>query len=111
MTQIELARKGIITPQMKQVAVIEQLGEEQICEYVAAGKVVIPANVHHPVSKACGIGKGLTIKVNANIGTSSDASTLATELEKLQVSIKYGADTVMDLSTGGDIRKVRRAVS
>jgi phosphomethylpyrimidine synthase len=110
MTQIELARKGIITPQMKQVAAIEQIDEDHICEYVATGKVVIPANVHHPVSKACGIGKGLKIKVNANIGTSSDASTLETELEKLQVSIKYGADTVMDLSTGGDIRKVRRAI-
>jgi phosphomethylpyrimidine synthase len=110
MTQIELARKGIITPQMKQVALVEEIHEDYICENVAAGKVVIPANIHHPVAKTCGIGKGLTIKVNANIGTSSDASTLAIELEKLQVSIKYGADTVMDLSTGGDIRKVRRAI-
>jgi phosphomethylpyrimidine synthase len=110
MTQIEVARKGIVTPQMKQVALIEQIHEDCLCEHIATGKVVIPANIHHPISKACGIGKGLKIKVNANIGTSSDASTLATELEKLQVSVKYGADTVMDLSTGGDIRKVRRAI-
>ena len=71
---------------------------------------MIPANVNHPVSGICGIGNGLKIKVNANIGTSSDVGTIAGELEKLQVSIKYGADTVMDLSTGGDIRKVRRAI-
>jgi phosphomethylpyrimidine synthase len=110
MTQLESARKGIITPQMRQVAHIEQVDESFICENVAAGKIVIPANINRSIPQACGIGKGLKIKVNANIGTSSDASTLAGELEKLHVSIKYGADTVMDLSTGGDIRKVRRSV-
>ena len=110
MTQIESARKGIITPEMKRVAKAEQLDEGYVCRSIASGSVVIPANINHPVSGTCGIGKGLKIKVNANIGTSSDVGTISGELEKLQVSIKYGADTVMDLSTGGDIRTVRRAI-
>jgi len=110
MTQIEFARKGIITPEMKRVAVAEQLDEGCVCQNIASGSAVIPANINHPVSGTCGIGKGLKIKVNANIGTSSDVGTVSGELEKLQVSIRYGADTVMDLSTGGDIRTVRRAI-
>lgn len=110
MTQIEFARKGVITPEMKQVAHLEQVSDDFICENIACGKVVIPANTNHPVSGVCGIGKGLKIKVNANIGTSSDVGTLAGELIKLNVSIKHGADTVMDLSTGGDINKIRRSV-
>jgi phosphomethylpyrimidine synthase len=110
MTQMELARKGIITPQMRSVAQAEQRDEESLCELVATGQVIVPANVDRPISRACGIGKGLSIKVNANIGTSSDASTLNEELEKLSISVRYGADTVMDLSTGGDIRGVRRAI-
>ncbi|MGD0354698.1 MAG: phosphomethylpyrimidine synthase ThiC [Dehalococcoidia bacterium] len=110
MTQIESARKGVITPEMKQVAQLEQVSDDFVCENIAAGKIVVPANVNHPVTGICGIGKGLKIKVNANIGTSSDVGTLPGELEKLHVSIKHGADTVMDLSTGGDINKIRRAV-
>ena len=110
MTQIEFARKGIITPEMKQIAQLEQVSDDFVCENIACGKIVIPANINHPVTGICGIGKGLKIKVNANIGTSSDVGTLPGELEKLHVSIKYGADTVMDLSTGGDINKIRRAV-
>ena len=110
MTQMEFARKGITTPQMKHIHQTEQVDESYICENVATGKIVIPSNINHSILKACGIGKGLLIKVNANIGTSSDASTLAAELEKLHVSVEYGADTVMDLSTGRDIRKVRRSI-
>lgn len=110
MTQMEFARKNIVTPQMKYIARIEQVEESSICENLAGGKIAIPANINHAVSKPCGIGKGLLIKVNANIGTSSDASTLSRELDKLRISVEYGADTVMDLSTGGDIRKVRRSI-
>ncbi len=110
MTQIELAKKGTITAQMKHVAQVEQLDESIICGSIASGTVVIPANTDHPVKGICGIGKNLRIKVNSNIGTSSDVGTLEGELEKLTVSIQYGADTVMDLSTGGDIRKVRRSI-
>jgi len=110
MTQIELAKKGVITAQMKQVAQMEQLDESIICGSIASGTAVIPANTNHPVKGTCGIGKDLRIKVNSNIGTSSDVGTLEGELEKLRVSVQYGADTVMDLSTGGDIRKVRRSI-
>lgn len=110
MTQLELAKKGTVTAQMKQVAQMEQLDESIICGSVASGTAVIPANTNHPVKGVCGIGKDLRIKVNSNIGTSSDVGTLEGELEKLRVSVQYGADTVMDLSTGGDIRKVRRSI-
>jgi len=110
MTQIELAKKGTVTAQMKQVAQMEQLDESIICGSIASGTAVIPANTNHPVKGVCGIGKDLRIKVNSNIGTSSDVGTLEGELKKLRASVQYGADTVMDLSTGGDIRKVRRSI-
>jgi len=110
MTQIELARKGNISPQMQAVANVEQLDAGYICENVATGKVVIPSNINHNISNLCGIGKGLRIKVNANIGTSSDFGSMSTEMEKLGIAVKYGADAVMDLSTGGDIKAVRQAV-
>ncbi|MCX6005232.1 MAG: phosphomethylpyrimidine synthase ThiC [Chloroflexi bacterium] len=110
MTQIECARKGTITSQMKSVAAQEHVSEELICEHTAAGKVVIPCNANHQIQTICGIGKDLRIKINANIGTSSDYGTISSELEKLHIAVKYGSDTVMDLSTGGDINAVRRAV-
>jgi len=110
MTQIEQAKKGIISTEMKKVALTEQMEADRLCQDIASGSTVIPANIKHPVSGVCGIGKDLKIKVNANIGTSSDVGNAASELEKLRVSIEYGADTVMDLSTGGDIRAVRRAI-
>jgi phosphomethylpyrimidine synthase len=110
MTQLELARKGIISPQMKIVAEQEKLNPEFIRAGVAEGNIVIPANINHKNFTPFGIGKGLRTKVNANLGTSSDYGTIQTELEKLRVAIESGADTVMDLSTGGDIPAVRRAV-
>ena len=110
MTQLEQARKGIITPQMLLVAEQEKLDAEFIRAGVAAGNIVIPANINHKKFTPFGIGKGLRTKVNANLGTSSDYGTIQTELEKLRVAIDCGADTVMDLSTGGDIPAVRRAV-
>ena len=110
MTQLELARKGVISPQMVKVAEGEKLEAEFIREGVAGGTIVIPANINHSNLVPCGIGKGLKTKVNANIGTSSDFGNIDTELEKLKVTIDSGADTVMDLSTGGDISAIRRAV-
>lgn len=110
MTQLELARKGTISLQMKQVAEKEGLDAELICQGVAQGTIVIPASVRHSNLDPCGIGKGLCTKVNANIGTSSDYGTIDTELEKLRVAMEYKADTVMDLSTGGDIAAIRRAL-
>jgi phosphomethylpyrimidine synthase len=110
MTQPEMAKKGVITPQMKRVAQCEAVAVEVIQQAVAQGTVVIPANKNHDNLVACGIGKGLMTKVNANIGTSSDFGDVNTELEKLAVAIDAGADTVMDLSTGGDVNSIRRAI-
>lgn len=110
MTQLELAREGIVSPQMKLVAEYEGLEADVVRQGVANGTIVIPANPRHPNLVPCGIGQGLRTKVNANIGTSSDYGNIDTELKKLQVAIDCGADTVMDLSTGGDISAVRRAI-
>jgi len=110
MTQLELAREGIISDQMSQVAQHEGLEAEFIRQGVSRGVIVIPANIKHTNLVPCGIGQGLKTKVNANIGTSSDFGSMDTELEKLRVAIDSGADTVMDLSTGGDISAIRQAV-
>ena len=110
MTQLELAREGNISPQMEIVAQHEGIDVELVRQGVANGTIVVPANRRHQNLIPCGIGKGLTTKVNANIGTSSDLSSIDTELEKLRAAIDAGTDAVMDLSTGGDISAVRRAV-
>jgi phosphomethylpyrimidine synthase len=110
MTQLEVAREGSLSPQMEAVAKAEGLDAEFIRQGVARGAVVIPANVNHASLVPCGIGEGLSTKVNANIGTSSDFGSVDTELEKLRVAADAGADTVMDLSTGGDIAAIRRAI-
>jgi len=110
MTQLELARQGIISKRMEEVARLEGLDAETIRCGVASGIIVIPANINHGRAGARGIGKGLSTKVNANIGTSSDFVDLAVELDKLNIAIKAGADAVMDLSTGGDLSTIRKAI-
>ncbi|RLF60672.1 MAG: phosphomethylpyrimidine synthase, partial [Thermoplasmata archaeon] len=106
MTQLSEAKKGIITEQMREVARSEKIDVEVIRRRVAEGKVIIPFNpIHSP--KALGIGKGLRVKVNANIGTSREHCNLEEEIEKAKVALKYGAHAVMDLSTGGDLDKIR----
>jgi len=110
MTQIEEAKKGIITPEMEKVAKAEGIEKEELLEKVAQGRVVILFNRRHKGVIPCGIGEGLRVKINANIGTSSDRAVLEEEIEKLKVAIKAGADTVMDLSTGGDLDRVRREI-
>ncbi len=110
MTQLEIAREGGISPQMEMVAQSEGLEAEFIRQGVAQGTIVVPANAGHSGLVPCGIGEGLSTKVNANIGTSSDFSSVDAELEKLRAAIDAGADTVMDLSTGGDIAAIRRAI-
>jgi phosphomethylpyrimidine synthase len=110
MTQLESAKAGRITREMKQVAEHESLEPEFIRQGIARGTIVIPANINHPGVIPCGIGKGLSTKVNANIGTSSDFGSLETELQKLKICVDARADTVMDLSTGGDISAIRRAI-
>jgi phosphomethylpyrimidine synthase len=110
MTQLEQARSGVITEEMKTVAQRERVDAAWLMAQVAKGRVVIPANERHKGLVPCGIGQGLLVKVNANIGTSSDRAIIEEELEKLEVSMEAGADTVMDLSTGGDIDATRRAI-
>ncbi len=110
MTQLELARGGVVSPQMELVARDEGVDVELVRQGVASGTIVIPANINHHNLIPCGIGQGLKTKVNANIGTSSDFYSLGVEMEKLNVAIEAGADTVMDLSTGGDISAIRRAI-
>ncbi|MDD5339565.1 MAG: phosphomethylpyrimidine synthase ThiC, partial [Dehalococcoidales bacterium] len=110
MTQLEIAVRGDTSPQMLQVAKTESIDVEILREKIASGKVVIPANVRHIGLKPCGVGEGLSTKVNANIGTSSDYGDVTTELVKLKTALDAGADTVMDLSTGGDISAIRKAI-
>jgi len=106
-TRIELARQGIITDEVRQVAADEGIDPEQLSRDIAEGLTVISRNVNHDI-KPLGIGRGLKTKINANIGTSKDRISLDEEMEKLDVLIKYGADAVMDLSTGGPIKDIRR---
>ena len=110
MTQLELARSGIVSPQVKHVAEKEGMEIDSILQGLIDGTIIIPANANHTNLIPCGIGKGLKTKVNANIGTSSDFFDIDTELQKLRAAIDSGADTVMDLSTGGDISAIRRAI-
>jgi phosphomethylpyrimidine synthase len=110
MTQLENARNGIITGEMEAVAAREALGAETLRGAVADGLVVIPANRNHKNLRPIGIGRGLKTKINANIGTSGDFSNLDDEVRKLQIVMDCGCDTVMDLSTGGDITAIRRAL-
>jgi phosphomethylpyrimidine synthase len=106
-TRIELAREGVITDEMREVAHDEGVNAEQLSRDIAEGLTVISRNVSHDI-RPLGIGKGLRTKINANIGTSRDRISLDEEMEKLDVLIKYGADAVMDLSTGGPIRDIRK---
>jgi len=113
MTQLEWAKKKKITSEMRKVARDEDLTPEYVRSCIAEGTVVIPVNIkHHKRNRLriIGIGRGLRTKVNANIGSSPDRVNLAEEKSKLDAAIKAGADTVMDLSTGGDIGEIRRMV-
>ncbi len=110
MTQIEKARKGTLSPQLRKIAGEERIAPADLAGLVASGKVVIPWNPAHAPSRPAGIGHGLRTKVNVNLGTSKDFPRLSVELRKVAVSLEYGADALMDLSTGGDIRAIRRRI-
>ena len=112
MTQIELARKEIVSDEMQFVAAREGVDSQKILEAVAAGHLVIPANVNHlkKTLEPMAIGVAVRCKINANIGNSAVTSHVEEEIEKLHHAVHYGADTVMDLSTGGDIDKIRTAI-
>jgi len=109
MTQLERGAKGEITEEMKAVAFSEGMDHETIRRRVSTGKIVIPANKNRR-RNIVGIGKGLRTKVNASIGTSTDIADFVMEVEKARTAEKYGADTLMDLSVGGDIAGIRKAV-
>ncbi len=108
-TQMHYARQGIITEEMEYVAKRENLSPELIRSEVARGRMIIPANIRHVELEPMGIGIASKCKINANIGNSVTTSNLEEELEKLHASVHYGADTVMDLSTGGNIHKIRES--
>jgi phosphomethylpyrimidine synthase len=110
MTQLEYARKGIITEKMTQAALTEGVDAEFIRAGIAAGNIIICHNNKHANGKPLAVGKGLRTKVNANIGTSADDLDFAKELEKARVAVAAGADALMDLSTGGPVDEIRRAI-
>ena len=110
LSQMHFARKGIVTEEMDYVARREKLDPELVRSEVARGRAIIPANVHHRNLEPMGIGIAFKCKINANIGNSVVTSDAAEELKKLHNAVHYGSDTVMDLSTGGDIPGIRKAI-
>ena len=111
-TQLALARQGIVTDAMRRVAEREGLSPELIRSETARGRLIIPANLHHLAASLdpAGIGLVASVKINANLGNSAVTSNADEELKKLHMAVHYGADTVMDLSTGGDIPEIRKAI-
>jgi phosphomethylpyrimidine synthase len=109
-TQMYYARKGMITGEMEYVAQRENLSAELVRAEVARGRMIIPANLHHNSLEPMCIGIASKCKINSNIGNSATTSNIEEELEKLRYSVKFGADTIMDLSTGGDIPRIRQAI-
>ena len=109
MTQKSEAVKGNITPEMKDVSKNENIDANKLVKLIADGKVVIPKNINSDV-KACGIGEGLTTKINANIGSSSKIDDLDLEINKAKLAVEYGADAIMDLSTGSDLKLFRQKI-
>lgn len=109
-TQMYYAKRGIITPDMEYVAKVEKIEPELVRSEIARGRLIIPANVNHKHLKPMAIGIASSCKINANIGSSALASDIQGEIEKVDVCLKHGADTIMDLSTGGDLDSIRSAV-
>ena len=106
-TQLHYARKGLITPEMEFIAIREQMDPEFVRNEVACGRAIIPANINHPESEPMIIGKNFHVKINANIGNSAVTSSIEEEVEKMTWAIRWGADTIMDLSTGKNIHTTR----
>jgi len=110
MTQLEAARAGKVTGEMRRVARDERVDIKALMCGIARGRIVLPKNRKRPVARPCGIGEGLKTKINANIGTSKDAHSIAQELKKMDEAVRLGSDTIMDLSTGPALDKTRRAI-
>src|ERR1700682_2126314 len=109
-SQMHYARRAVITDEMKYIAHREKLTPELVRDEVARGRMIIPANINHPELEPMAIGVASLCKINANIGNSAVTSNIDEELKKLHTAVHYGADTVMDLSTGGDIHTIREAI-
>src|SRR5271165_2150973 len=109
-SQMHYARKGVITEEMRFVAGREKIDAELVRSEIARGRAILPANIHHKALEPMGIGIAFKCKINSNIGNSATTSHIDEELKKLHHSVHYGADTVMDLSTGGDIAMIRKAI-
>src|SRR5947208_2119711 len=110
MSQMHFARQGVISEEMEYVARREKLEPELVRSEVARGRMIIPANVNHRNLEPMAIGIASKCKINANIGNSATSSNIDEELKKLHHAVHYGADTVMDLSTGGNIPEIRKAI-
>jgi phosphomethylpyrimidine synthase len=106
-TQMHYAKKGIVTPEMEFVALREHLDAEFVRDQIARGRALIPANINHPELEPAAIGRNFLVKINANIGNSAVTSSIEEEVEKMTWAIRWGADTVMDLSTGKNIHETR----
>ncbi len=106
-SQMHYARRGIITPEMKFVAIRENVAPEFVRDEIARGRAILPANINHPETEPMIIGRNFLVKINANIGNSAVSSTIGEEVDKLRWAVKWGADTVMDLSTGDNIHETR----
>jgi phosphomethylpyrimidine synthase len=109
-SQMHFARKGLVTEEMMYVAEREKMSPETVRDEVASGKMIIPANINHPELEPMAIGVASVCKINANIGNSAITSNVDEELKKLHTAVHFGADTVMDLSTGGGIHEIREAI-
>jgi phosphomethylpyrimidine synthase len=109
-SQMRYARRGVITDEMAYVAHREKLAPELVRDEVARGRMIIPANINHPELEPMCIGVASLCKINSNIGNSAVTSNIEEELKKLHTSVHFGADTVMDLSTGGNIHEIREAI-
>ncbi|MFZ1141749.1 MAG: phosphomethylpyrimidine synthase ThiC, partial [Candidatus Sulfotelmatobacter sp.] len=109
-SQMHYARQGGITEEMSYIAHKERLTPELVRDEVARGRMIIPANINHPELEPMAIGVASLCKINANIGNSAVTSEINEELKKLHTAVHYGADTVMDLSTGGNIHEIREAI-
>ena len=109
-TQMHYAKQGIITPEMEYIAIREQVTPEFVRDEVARGRAIIPSNINHPESEPMIIGRNFLVKINANIGNSAVSSSIEEEVEKMTWAIRWGADNVMDLSTGANIHTTREWV-
>src|SRR5262249_25282081 len=106
-TEMHFARKGVVAPEMEFVAIRENVLPDFVRSEVARGRAIIPANINHPESEPVAIGRNFLVKINANIGNSAVGSDISEEVEKMTWAIRWGADTVMDLSTGKNIHETR----